>query len=163
MPLPLTTPRLRTFTFRWPISSSSRRRVSSKRLSFPLARPMRTTSLTTTVRFWTQTTTSLTTTKVAVRSPVLGLLGGPRRYWPLDFWCYTFWPLRALPPIRFAPRSPERARRRLMYRNQRLQCVTSLTVFLTVTLAFGNAARAGSQYKVLYSFKGGADGGGVFA
>jgi uncharacterized repeat protein (TIGR03803 family) len=50
-----------------------------------------------------------------------------------------------------------------MYRNQRLQCVTSLTVFLTVTLAFGNAARAGSQYKVLYSFKGGADGGGVFA
>jgi len=44
----------------------------------------------------------------------------------------------------------------------RLPSITS-TVFLAVTLAFGNLAWAGGTYKVLHGFTGGSDGGGVFA
>ena len=45
---------------------------------------------------------------------------------------------------------------------QLLQYVTSFTVVLAIILALGNAAWAGSTYKVLYSFKGGSDGGGLY-
>jgi uncharacterized repeat protein (TIGR03803 family) len=50
-----------------------------------------------------------------------------------------------------------------MQRNQILQLLTIPIGFLAVAMTFGSVAWAASHYKVLYSFKGGTDGGGVFA
>jgi hypothetical protein len=47
--------------------------------------------------------------------------------------------------------------------NQLLQCLTLPSLLAVITLSFGSVASAASTYKVLYSFKGGSDGGGVFA
>jgi uncharacterized repeat protein (TIGR03803 family) len=47
--------------------------------------------------------------------------------------------------------------------NQILQRLTSFSLTLAAVFALAGVAWAASTYKVLYSFKGGADGGGVFA
>lgn len=49
-----------------------------------------------------------------------------------------------------------------MARNRSLKCL-AFTASLAVAVMLGSVAWAGSTYKVLYSFKGGNDGGGVFA
>jgi uncharacterized repeat protein (TIGR03803 family) len=45
--------------------------------------------------------------------------------------------------------------------NRLLQSLTSSSLTLSAVLALGGLAWAGSTYKVLYSFKGGSDGGGL--
>src|SRR5947208_1156902 len=50
-----------------------------------------------------------------------------------------------------------------MRRNWLFQYPATPTAVLAITVIFGNLGWAGSTYKVLYSFKGGTDGGGVFA
>jgi uncharacterized repeat protein (TIGR03803 family) len=50
-----------------------------------------------------------------------------------------------------------------MRRNQLVQHLIAPTVVFAITLALGSVAWGGSTHKVLYSFTGGYDGGGVFA
>ena len=50
-----------------------------------------------------------------------------------------------------------------MRRSRLLQCLIAATTVIAIGLGFGSVSWAGSRYKMLYSFTGGTDGGGVFA
>src|SRR5579872_3393158 len=50
-----------------------------------------------------------------------------------------------------------------MRRSQVWQRLYLAGVLLTITVTLGGRAWAGNKYKVLYSFKGGSDGGGLYS
>ena len=50
-----------------------------------------------------------------------------------------------------------------MRKSRLLQCLVTSATVLAIGLGLGSVAWGGSKYKVLYSFKGGTDGGGIFA